>query len=497
MSRVRYFCTREITLCYSGSMDVLRLEHLAAIRNVDPEAIYLRLPRILQHLGCSLVGWRTERTRYAGAFPEILLEAQLRTYWSVEETRTFRDYRLAEFAARIQRSPLHRERLRLVGIGPSDIKELADLSKLPILTKEEAQQSCAEAVSTVRKGSRIVHTSGTTGGALRFPVTMRAIQEQWAIWWRYRGWHGIRRGTWCALLAGRSVVPPRQEEAPFWRLNYPGRQILFSGYHMSPKNLPTYVNELRRRRPPWIHGYPSLLSLLAAHMVEAGQDLGYDVKWVTIGAENLFPHQVAVIEQALGVKPLQHYGLAEGVANVSQCELGALHVDEDYAAVEFIPLGRDRLHRIIGTNFTNPATPFIRYDTQDLAIIGEEASCSCGRPGRVVERIDGRREDYVVLRDGTRLGRMDHIFKDMVNIHEAQIHQAQQGEMTIRVVRGKAYRDEDEQRLLHETVKRVGKDMDVSVEYVDALPRSSVGKLRFVVSELPQASIARPPGASS
>src|SRR5207249_1777801 len=42
----------------------------------------------------------------------------------------------------------------------------------------------------------IVHTSGTTGGELRFPITMRAMQEQWATWWRYRGWHGIRPGTW-------------------------------------------------------------------------------------------------------------------------------------------------------------------------------------------------------------------------------------------------------------------------------------------------------------
>jgi hypothetical protein len=34
-------------------------------------------------------------------------------------------------------------------------------------------------------GVRIVHTSGTTGGGLRFPLTLRAVQEQWAIWWRY------------------------------------------------------------------------------------------------------------------------------------------------------------------------------------------------------------------------------------------------------------------------------------------------------------------------
>jgi phenylacetate-CoA ligase len=267
--------------------------------------------------------------------------------------------------------------------------------------------------------------------------------------------------------------------------------VLFSGYHMNATNLPEYVSELRTRRPPWIHGYPSLLSLLAAYLVDSGRDLGYEVTWVTTGAENLLPHQSAVIEQGLGVKPVQHYGLAEGVANISQCELGALHVDEDFAAVEFVPLGDEGLHRIVGTNFTNPAAPFLRYDTQDLATIRQGASCSCGRPGRVVEWIDGRREDYVVLADGTLIGRMDHVFKDLTNIREAQIYQARPGEITIRVVRGRAYRDEDDLTLVREVHKRLGQETKVDIDYVDSLPRSSNGKLRFVVSEVPKASIER------
>jgi len=260
---------------------------------------------------------------------------------------------------------------------------------------------------------------------------------------------------------------------------------------MNETNLPEYVNELRRRRPPWIHGYPSLLSLLAGHLVDNAQNLGYDLRWVTTGAENLLPRQAAVIEQGLGLKPIQHYGLAEGVANISQCEFGALHVDEDYAAVEFVPLGDQGLHRIVGTNFTNPAAPFLRYDTQDLATIRQGASCSCGRPGRVVEWIDGRREDYVVLADGALIGRMDHVFKDLTNIREAQIHQARPGEITIRVVRGRAYRDEDDLTLVREVHKRLGQETKVDIDYVDSLPRSSNGKLRFVVSEVPKASIER------
>src|SRR5690606_21955337 len=129
-------------------------------------------------------------------------------------------------------------------------------------------------------------------------TTAQALQVQWATWWRYWRWHGIQPGTWCGYFGGRSVVPVRQKFPPYWRINYPGRQILFSAYHMNPGNLGHYMDELRNRRPPWLHGYPSQLALIASHMIDTGYDLGYQPQWVTVGAENLLPHQVTAIAAA-------------------------------------------------------------------------------------------------------------------------------------------------------------------------------------------------------
>jgi phenylacetate-CoA ligase len=462
--------------------------------SLDPEAIYQRLPILLQNLACSFVGWRTERTRYDSQFDKIFEEVLARTFWSEDQIVDFRNRRLASMVqSGVAAIPLYSEKFSEAGLAPSDVSSLADLASLPIITKDEARERAADLVSTAISGkTRMVHTSGTTGAALRFPVTVRAVQEQWAVWWRFRQWHGIERGTWCGLFAGRSIVPSTQQRSPFWRTNHPGRQLLFSGYHMSEASLPAYVEELRRRRLPWLHGYPSLLALLASYMLEHGVDLGYQLRWISTGAENLLPHQAATIERAFGVKPIEHYGLTEGVANISECELGSLHVDEDYAAVEFVPVGQDGAHRIVGTNLTNPVAPLLRYDTQDVATVVAGSTCRCGRPGRVVERIDGRLEDYVVLRNGARIGRMDHIFKDMVNIQEAQIRQARPGELTICVVRGAGFGEKDEQDLIRETAKRVGPETDVRIDYVQSLPRSKTGKLRFVVSEIPEASIEEP-----
>jgi phenylacetate-CoA ligase len=450
------------------------------------EAIYLKLPIPLQHAACSLEGGRIKRNRFGSAFRTLLEEAEARSFWSEEQVSRYRDQHLRGFVEHCARTvPFYRRRFQESGISPGDIRTIDDLRHLPIITKRDVQENCGEFISDGASGGRrkMTHTSGTTGAGLRFFTTMRAVQKQWATWWRYLGWHGVEFGTWCGYFAGRLVVPASQAGPPFWRYNYPGRQILFSGHHMSPANMASYVEELRRRQPPWLHGYPSLIALLAGYVLETGKDLGYQLRWITLGAENLMPQQASLIERAFGLKPRQHYGMAEAVANISECERGALHVDEDFAGVEFVPGANGAGHRIVGTNFSNLATPLLRYEVGDMATM-PDCSCSCGRPGRVVAGIDGRLEDYIVLRNGTKLGRLDHLFKDMINIREAQIRQRSSGELLIRVVPSDRYTDADERTLLRETRMRVGENVEIEIERVEKIERTANGKLRFVVSEV-------------
>jgi phenylacetate-CoA ligase len=453
--------------------------------------IYRSLPITLQNIACSLEGWRVKHQRRGGAFPRLLAEAEDRASWSDSDMQAYRDKRLRSFIEHVANTvPYYQRKFTEWSVAPSDIRTLEDLKRLPILTKRESQDNHQAMISdAVPPGKRIMaHTSGTTGGGLKFVTTRSALQERWAIWWRYRRWHGIHLDTWCAYFGGQSIVPRSQESPPYWRYDYPGRRILFSGYHMAPYALGAYVEELRRRQPPWLHGYPSSLSLLGGYLIDTEEALGYSVRWVTTGAENLLPGQAELIERAFGVRPRQHYGTAEGAANFSECEKGNLHVDEDFSAVEFLPNPDGPGLRVVGTAFLNPATTFLRYDVGDIVTLSEKG-CPCGRPGRIVESIDGRKEDYVILDDGTRIGRLDHIFKDMVTIRESQIVQRQPGAVIFRIVRGRGYGESDEEHLLQEARKRLGSNMDIRINYVDNLPRSDNGKLRFVISEIESAQV--------
>jgi phenylacetate-CoA ligase len=460
---------------------------------VDIETLYARLPGFAQNLACTYEGFRIQRGRYNTQFRRLLSEAEKRNTWTTAQIMDYRDRCLRNYVQHCAKTvPYFREQFGKWGIAPQSIQGMEDLRVLPILTKSDVVANSSRLQSEVLapRDCTVCHTSGTTGSGLRFRVSREAFRTQWAVWWRYRRWHGIDLTTRCGYFGGRSVVPIAQKQPPFWRYDRARHQVLFSGYHISQATLPLYMEELRRQRPPWLCGYPSLLTVLASYVVESGHGLGYTPTWITAIAENLLPLQKTVIAKAFGVAPRQHYGMAEGAANISECEMGRFHVDEDFSAVEFVPEDGMDSCRVVGSSFVNPATAFLRYEVGDRVRVSTESGCRCGRPGRLVEAIDGRLEDYVIRRDGSMVGRMDHIFKDLVNIREAQIVQEVPGQIKIRVVRGTSYGNKDEKRLQAEALKRLGTETDVKIEYWESLPRGSGGKLRLVISSLRNGRIA-------
>jgi len=469
-----------------------RLRRARKAVNHTLERIYCALPASLQHVVCSAEGYRLQRTRFGRAFDRLLREAEARSTMPAADVAALRDQLFQEFVADAAAgSAFYRAQ---AAFQPAAEGRAFRAGDLPILDKATVQAAAARITRAEVPPAETAATSGSTGMGLRFPITSEAVQRQWATWWRFRRWHGIEREAWCGVFGGRPVVPLRRQRAPFWRYNVPGRQVLFSGSHLGADTWRTYAQELSRRRLAWLHGYPSFLALLASHLVEHRATLGYGVRWITTGAENLLPSQADLIERAFGVRPRQHYGMAEGAANASECPSGRLHVDEDFAFTEFVPVEHGSGYRVIGTNLTNRAFPLIRYDVGDVAqVSGRE--CGCGRPGRIIDAIDGRREDYVMLPGGALVGRLDHIFKGQMRVREAQVYQPDSTRVVLRLVAASDFASRDEQALIDAARTWLGDEMRIEIERVDALPRTSAGKLRFVVSDVIAARLEEGPAA--
>ncbi|MGE4585222.1 MAG: phenylacetate--CoA ligase family protein [Sphaerochaeta sp.] len=445
---------------------------------MDKMTIYNRLPIWGQNLACHYEGSRIKRTRYGNDFWRFLAEYESRAEWSYEQLCDYRDARLRKMVHHCYDTvPYYTKLFDDGGINPDSIRTLDDLKVLPILTKDIINANPDSFLSTAIPRKKIVttHTSGTTGSGFVFQTTQEAISEQWAVWWRYRRALGIEYGTWCALLGGRSVVSPKWENPPFFRWNKPCRQMYFSTYHMSQSNLSAYVQAIRENNITWLHGYPSAINILAEFILE--NDLSLPLSRVSTGAENLLAPQKKNIEAAFGIQPYQHYGLSESTANFSEDIRHEMRVDEDFAAVEFLQNLDSSSYRIIGTCLCNFAMPLLRYAT------GDDCTVTYTAAGRVVSSLDGRKEDYVILSNGAKVGRLDHIFKDLTSIKEAQFVQKRIGAVTVNIVPGAKYDAEDEKKLYGEIASRLG-DIQVEIRHVEKIPRTKSGKLRFVVSEL-------------
>lgn len=382
--------------------------------------IYNRLPIVGQNIACSIEGKRIELNRYGNDFDKKFNEYKTRNSWTYERKCEIRDKKLQEMIRYSYKSvPYYRELFDSYGINPESIITLNDLKTIPILTKEKVKANLNNLISNDFDKKQMIkmHTSGTTGSGLSFYTTKESINEQFATFWRARNNIGLEYGSWGATFGGRNIVPIKQQKPPFWRYNIPGKQIYFSVYHINEETYRYYLKEIESKNIKWIHSYPSAISLIAKYMIDNNIKLKTKIEYITTGSENLMESQIEMITKAFGVIPFQHYGQAENVAIFSEDKYHDIYVDEDFSAVEFIYDKELQTYKVVGTSLNNKAMPLLRYEVGDVVDFCETED------GRKIMSIDGRKDDYIVLKNGSKIGRLAHILKGISNISESQIIQ--------------------------------------------------------------------------
>lgn len=260
-----------------------------------------------------------------------------------------------------------------------------------------------------------------------------------------------------------------------------GHRIIFGTYHLTIDNVEDYVKEIKCRRLVWVHGYASRILFFSRLIVEKGIEPLRDVHVVTTTAENLTPQIAAEIRKAFPNAIVRtHYGQTEGVANFSMTKDGEWRIDEDFAKVEFIPIDPKNPERcrIVGTNFSNPYFPLIRYDMGDIARVKWQN----GKP--IVQGIEGRDNEQVTLANGMLVSTLMSydIFCDQENVREAQLRVLNDGhELELLCVKGSKYTQKDEMAILAKARHHLKDEIRLSIRYTPEIPRAKSGKFRAVV----------------
>ena len=298
--------------------------------------------------------------------------------------------------------PYYREKMEEKGVTPDDIKDLSDLSKLPFLTKDDLREAYPYGLMArpLSDCVRIHSTSGTTGRRVVAFYTENDIR------------------MWDECCA-RALVAAGGTKDDVVQVSYgfglfTGGAGLNGGSHMlgsltlpmSSGNTDRQIQFMTDLGATILCCTPSYAAYLAESINERGVRDRIRLKAGIFGAEAWTEEMRHDIEQALGIKAYDIYGLTEisGPGVAFECEEQAgMHINEDYFIVEVIDpktgevLPEGEKGELVFTSFAKEAFPLIRYRTKDIGILNHE-KCSCGRTFVRMTKPLGRSDDMLIVK---------------------------------------------------------------------------------------------------
>ena len=296
------------------------------------------------------------------------------------------------------------------------------ISRSDITDKTQVIANYDDYNNAIGKRSLILRTSGTTGQGLAFPVDRTFFRAQWTVFRKQFEECGVY-GSWRVQFGGRDVKV-FGKRFPV-SIDYFDKKVIANQYSLDDEQVMRIANICHKKRILWLHGYPSMIYefLCTWNRLYAVGQLNRKPKnfILTVSSETL-TKQLREEFFHLGAKKIfDMYGQTEGIANFFTCKFGRMHVHEDFSLVEFCWNGSS--YDIIGTSSQNNHFQFYRYKTGDTVEKVFHERCRCGRNSRTVEGLSGRSEDYLVTKNGLKVGRLDHLTKGDDRIKRAQIIQ--------------------------------------------------------------------------
>jgi len=457
------------------------------------ERLYLASPAPVQNTLVTAYGLKARRERFGDAYDrwsEFLRGAER---FSRTELETYQNERLSRLIRHVYENvPYYRRVMKERGLTPDDFRTSEDLPKFPILTKELVRRHLRELIAD---GQRVENlkaspTSGTTGS----PFVVYWDKETDVLWnamiWRHRRWAGVEFGQRYGTLLGRVVVPPGQHRPPFWRFNRAWNQVLFSSFHLSPDNIPSYVAEFLGSRIESLEAYPSTAFILALGLERAG--VRVPLRAVFTSSEPLLQMQRELIESRFETRVFDYFGMSEAIMFAGQCEIQrGMHHFAELSIVEVLdergePARDGQAGRLVGTNLHNLAMPLVRFEVGDLTARLRE-SCPCGRPHPLYSQVTTKAEDIVVTPDGRLISPsvLTHPFKPLKGLLKSQIIQETPTQLRVLLVAAGTIEPRVLEELRAGFVSRIGPGVRIDIEVVADIPVGPTGKFRWVISRVP------------
>ncbi len=332
--------------------------------------------------------------------------------WAKEETLSREEMsslqltRLKETVKRVyEKVPAYRQKMIDKGVTPDDIKTLADLSKLPFVTKTDLRDNYPFGLFAVPKKDliRIHASSGTTGK----PTVVGYTKKDLEVW--------TECVTRIAVAGGAN--PDDISQICFGYGMFTGAFGLHYGLEKlgsvivpsSTGNSEKQIMFMQDFGTTLLVATPSYALRLAEVAVQMGIDpKSLSIKKALVGSEMLTDAMRDAMHKAWGddILVTSNYGMSElmGPGVSGECEYACgMHINEDFFIPEIIdPVTEEVLPagekgELVVTCISKEGLPLIRYRTKDITRLIYEP-CKCGRTTVRMENLSGRSDDMLKIR---------------------------------------------------------------------------------------------------
>jgi phenylacetate-CoA ligase len=448
-------------------------------KRVD-QLVYDASPSLIRNILVTIQGYRFYRKRYTGCYKSILGEVRDSRRWTSEQVQSYQNEKLHLITKHCRHNiPYYQQLFGDYDYHENDFTSVSDITKLPILTKEILRKEEAKIKAQNVKPFFIQHTSGSTGSPLEIWVDEVTYKMAMALLVDHEENHGVRFGDRRATFAGRMIKPSAEMSAPYSFFNKAENQRIFSSYHLNDNTFDAYSKELESFDPIEIIGYPSAIYDLSRRYLKSNKSPKFKPKAIITNSETLLVWQKETIETVFDCEVYDYYGTAEYIVFAGQSSDKSYRLNPLIGITELLPNSySSESKRLVATTLTNEVMPLLRYETGDQCVIDDRYSSA----EQIIKSFVGRLDDYVTTKDGRKIGRLDHIFKGMKDVHEAQIIQNSIYNFTINLVCDPLKLNELKNEIEENLKARIGSEIDVTIQSTRAINRAANGKFRSVIS---------------
>ena len=386
-----------------------------------------------------------------------------------------------------ENSQYYKDILLAHGYGLNDFKDISDIKKFPLLTKDTIKAFREKILSVNIPHSDCItrNSGGTTGEPIKIEIEKQARINDLYFYYRGLNWMGYSPGQPMVKFFGGSLggnnSPTLKNKIKKWVSN----ELFMPAFSLQKDNAIQYLDVIKAKGKTHLQGYVSSIYTLATYAKELNYK-GLQIKGAFTTAEQLPIEQAAFISEIFNCEVKGFFGCAEVNCVGFQTKMGGPYiVPDEIVHIETIKhpdTGID--NSFLLTSLYNYRTPLIRYLNGDTGILRQ------GEKYTEIDELSGRSADMFVKADGSFISSIlatqtMQITGLTEKIKKYQLIQEKPNEIAFRYEPfSNDLNDTERKHLIAVFQKRLGDEFNISLAKSDDFVRSSSGKHRLMVNNL-------------